>query len=60
MPEIAGLYMAPLGGIPLGAMGFYQLDSGQLVYYNDGGEWFLEAGTGRPAFYVKDGAIHAA
>jgi hypothetical protein len=60
LPSLSGLYTATLGGTERGAMGHYELGSGRLVYYNDGGKWFFGAGTRTPAFYIEDGAIYFA
>ena len=54
---LAGLYTASLGGKP-GAIGYFDLGTGRMMYYNDGGEWFFERETGTPVFYIRDGAIH--
>ena len=56
LPQIEGLYTAPLGGYPVGAMGYFQLGTRRTIYYSDGSDWFFEADTGRPAFCVSDGA----
>jgi hypothetical protein len=60
LPDLAGLYTAPIHGPRPGAMGYFELGTGRLACYNDGGEWFFEAGTGTPTFYIKDRAIHFA
>lgn len=44
--------ITPLGGnSPLNSLAFYD-EHGVLKYYSTGHQWFFEAGTGKPAFYV--------
>jgi hypothetical protein len=52
-------YVADLyPGEPTRGKGFFGSTDGRLRYYSDGGEWFFEAGTGRPVFRVVEGKIY--
>ena len=42
-----------------GGWGAYDKVTGARRYYSQGvGEWFFKMGTGRPAFYLRDGQLH--
>ena len=52
-------YFSPLKpGSPDAGMGAYELGTGKLLFYSDGGKWFYAAGTGRAAFYVDGAGVH--
>lgn len=51
-------YFSPLvPGIPERGMGAYEMGTGKLLYYSDGGQWFYEARSGRAAFYMDAGGL---
>jgi hypothetical protein len=53
---LAKLFFAPLTGKSSNGMGLYD-ETGKLLYYSDGGDWFFEVETGKPSFYAADGAL---
>lgn len=59
--DIGGVFFAPLvAGRPEEGMGAYNRRTGRCEFYSDGGQWFFEMGTGKPAFYVDEGAFYGA
>lgn len=45
-------HLTPMSGnVPAKSLAFYD-GKGAMQYYSAGGQWFFEAGTGKPAFYV--------
>jgi hypothetical protein len=58
-------YFATLGpGSPKGALGLYEHGTARCLFYSEGtggdAEWFFDMGTGRPTFYVSEGAAYLA